>query len=167
MNELYYKDSETGQVIPDRRSSNNMEIQQAVLKLLAKVESMETNIETKLEAVKDKIGNIDEKLTNRVDELEKKIDNHCEDEDDINELLDEHDKSIQNAKNYIERIHKLEKQYTILEGRVDELEKKPIKSKAKIIDDFLKTFKNILFTALATGLIGFLGYLLITYIKGG
>lgn len=167
MSEMYYKDEKSGQLIPDRRSENNMEIQQAVLKLLAKVESMETNIETKLEAVKDKISNIDEKLTNRMDDVEKKLNNHCEDEDEINSVLDEHDKSIEKAKGYIERIHVLEKKYTILEGRVDELEKTPIRSKAKIIDDFLKTFKNILFTALATGLIGFLGYLLITYIKGG
>ncbi len=166
MNELYYK-NENGQFIPDRRSSNNMEIQQAVLKLLAKVESMETNIETKLEAVKDKIGNIDEKLTNRVNELEKKIENHCEDEDEINQTLTEYDKKWETTKAYVERIHKLEKQYTILEGRVDNLEKLPIKSKAALIDDFFKIIKNVLFTALATGLIGFVGYLLITYIKGG
>lgn len=162
----YIKDPQTGQFIPDRRG-NNMELQQAVLKLLAKVESMETNIETKLEAVKDKISNLDEKMTNRVDLVENKIDEHCEDEDDINDVLDEHDKSIEKAKGYIERIHVLEKKYTILEGRVDELEKIPIRSKAKIIDDFLKTLKNIIFTAFATGIVGFIGYLLITYIKGG
>jgi len=167
MNEVYIKDPTTGQLIPDRRSSNNMEIQQAVLKLLAKVESMETNIETKLEAVKDKISNIDEKLSNRMSEAEKKLENHCEDEDKINEVLDEHDRSIERAEGYIERIHKLEGKYTILEKRVDELEKTPIKNKAAIIDDFFKIFKNILLTALATGVVGLLVYFIINYIKGG
>lgn len=165
MNELYFKDPDTGQLVPDRRSTNNMEIQQAVLKLLAKVESMETNIETKLEAVKDKIGNIDEKLSNRVNDIEKKLENHCDDEGGINDVLNEHDKKLEAARGYVERIHKLESKYTILEGRVDELEKKPIKSKAAVLDDFFDITKKVLFTAIATGLVGFLGYLLITYLK--
>lgn len=164
MSDIYVRDPVSGQLIPDRRS-NNMEIQQAVLKLLAKVESMETNIETKLEAVKDKISNLDEKMTNRVDLVENKIDEHCEDDDNINTILDEHDKKIENAKSYIQRIHALEDKYIVLEQRVDQLQKKPIEQKAAVIDDFFRTFKNIAFTALATGIVGFLGYLLITYIK--
>lgn len=166
MDTVYIKDPQTGQFIPDRRG-NNMELQQAVLKLLAKVESMEVNIETKLESVKDKIGNIDEKLTNRVDVVEKKIDNHCNDEDSINDTLIEHDKKLENAKSYIDRIHKLETKYTQLEIRVDQLESKPTKSKAQFVDDFFKILKNIFFTILATTLVGFIGYLIVNYIKGG
>lgn len=143
-----------------------MEVQQAVLKLLAKVESMETNIETKLEAVKDKIGNIEEKMTNRIEDIDKKLESHCNDDNDIDSILDSHDRSLEKAKGYIERIHILEGKYIILEQRVDKIQKIPIETKAKFIDDFVITFKNIIFTGLATGIVGFIGYLLITWIKG-
>lgn len=164
MSDIYIRDPVSGQLIPDRRS-NNMEIQQAVLKLLAKVESMETNIETKLEAVKDKISNLDEKMTNRVNLVENKIDEHCEDDDNINTILDEHDKKIENAKSYIQRIQALEDKYIVLEQRVDQLQKKPIEQKAAVIDGVSTAIKNAFMLAIGVSAVGFIGYLILQYIR--
>ena len=165
MSDIYIRDPVSGQLIPDRRSNNNMEVQQAVLKLLAKVESMETNIETKLEAVKDKISNLDEKMTNRVDLVENKIDEHCEDDDDINTILDEHDKKIENAKSYIQRIQALEDKYIVLERRVDQLQKKPIEQKAAVIDSVSTAIKNAFMLTIGASVVGFIGYLILQYIR--
>lgn len=176
MNELYFKDPNTEQYLPERRINTTMEMQQALLKLIAKVEArdnnietkleaMETNIETKLEAVKDKVSNIDEKLSNKVQELEKKINDHCDDTDQIDEVLSKHDKAIDKVQGYIDRIYILENKYKKLEERVNIIELASTKNKAKFIDSFLTILRNIFFVAIATGLIGFLGYLLLTYIK--
>lgn len=162
--QLFIKDPVTGQIIPDRRN-NNMELQAAVLKLLAKVESMETNIETKLESVKDKIGNIDEKLSYRVDSVEKKIDEHCDDDSVINSTLNEHDKKLENAKSYIERIHSLERKYTILDEKVTALENVPVKNKASLVDGVSTAIKNAFMLAIGTSAVGFVGYLILQYIR--
>lgn len=157
---------------PERRSSP-MEMQQAVLKLISKVESMERNIDIKLEAVFDKIENINTGLTQKIELVDKKLSDHCDDEDEINNVLDTHDKKINKAEIYVEKIHRLESKYIELEDRVNKLQKQvddhalvPTKSKAAFVDTFLLTLRNVLFTALATGLVGLFGYLLISYIKG-
>lgn len=70
--EMYIKTAH-GEYIPDRRSAS-MDLQQSVLKILSKVETMENNIELKLEAVKEKISNLDEKVFNNISAKAKQID---------------------------------------------------------------------------------------------
>lgn len=168
MNEVYYKD-DTGQLIPDRRSNNNMEVQAAVLKLLAKVESMDANIETKLEAVKDKISNLDEKVFNniamkekQIEELKKKLEEHVNDEENI---LDEHDKKLDAAKTYINRIETLEKKYIILSEKVLALEQAPTVKKASFVDGISIAVKNAFFLAIGASAVGFVGFLILQYIR--
>ncbi len=100
--EMYIKTAQ-GEYILDRRSAS-MDLQQSVLKILSKVETMENNIELKLEAVKEKISNLDEKVFNnisakakQIEDIEKKLSAHCDDEDEINDVLSEHDKKWQAA----------------------------------------------------------------------
>ena len=53
-----------------------------------------------------------------------------------------------------------------IEKRVDDLELKPVKAKAGAIDDLSSVFKKLFYAAIAAGLVGFLSYLFIGYIKG-
>lgn len=168
MNEVYYKD-DSGQLIPDRRSNNNMEVQQAVLKLLAKVESMDANIETKLEAVKDKISNLDEKVFNnialkekQIEELKKKLDEHVDVENDV---LTDHDKRLDVARQYITRIEVLERKYGILDEKVTALEQAPVVKKASFVDGVSVAIKNAFFVAIGASAVGFVGFLILQYIK--
>lgn len=149
-----------------------MEIQQSVLKLLAKVESMETNIETKLESVKDKISNLDEKVSTRIDFIEKQIEEHIEADSDIKPTLETHHTSIEKAKTYIERIHSLEEKYIVLDKKynflfekIKEHELEPTKKKAGIIDGLSTAVKNAVFIAVGAGVVGILGMILLQYIK--
>lgn len=141
-----------------------MELQTSLLKLLANIESMERNIDTKLEAVKDKINNLDDKVTSRIDHIEKQVDTHCDDEDIINEMLNDHDKKIIKAESYVDRIRALEEKYTILEKRVIEVENAPTKSKAKVITDFTGTFMNIAYVAIASGAVALIVFLIKNYV---
>lgn len=149
----------------DRRSDSPMELQTSLLKLLANVESMEKNVETKLENIKDKISNLDNKVSARIDHIEKQIDTHVDDDGSINETLADHDKKIMKAEAYVDRIHALEKKYTILNDRVDELEFTPTKNKAKIITDFSGIIKNVFYTALSVGILGLIIWLVTNYIR--
>ena len=159
----YYKDENEG-IQPERRKQA-MEIQQAVLKLIAKVETMETNIELKLETVKDKIQNLDDKMSERILTIHTRLENHCDDDENINDILDEHDKSIEKAKSYIDRIHNLETKYVQLNDKVDSLSNASIKAKAQIVDDLGSTFKKTLFGAFSAGFVGLILFILIMYIK--
>lgn len=149
----------------ERRGTTPMEMQTSLLKLISKVESMDTNLETRLEAVKDKISNLDEKMTNRISLIEKQINVHCEDESEINDILDKHDKSIEASKNYIDRINNLEKRYSILSDRVNTLELEPVKKNAKMVTDFSKILRNAFYVSVSSGIVGFIVYFIIVYIR--
>ena len=154
--ELYYYDKQTGQYLPERRSITTMEMQQALLKLIANVESMEKNEQIQLQAIDDRISNLDEKIVNRLKYLEERVDNHCDDEGDINDMLDKHDEKLNKAEAYISRIHSLEVGYKELkrnneelEKRLDDIENKPTKQKAKLIDDLGTKIRNGLLVAVS------------------
>jgi len=153
----------SGESISDRRI-NTVEVQTAVLKLLAKVESMEGNIEVRLEAVKEKIENLDSKMSSRIESVEARLIDHCDDEKDINEVLGQHDKSIEKAKTYIERIHRLESKYEELDSKLTELEANPVKQKAKLITDFADTLKKAVYVAIAGGIVSFFMYTLLQFV---
>ena len=160
-----------GQFIPDRRS-DTMDLHHGLVKLIGKVETMENNLEIKLESVKDKISNLEEKVFNNIelkgkhiDELEKKIDDHCEDEDSVNDVLIEHDKNWEVAKQYVTRIQNLEKKYSTLEIRVDTLEKMPMVKKAGLVDGVSTSIKNAVFIAIGGGVVGIIGMIILQYIR--
>jgi hypothetical protein len=158
----YYKDGDVK--IPERRK-DSMEIQQAVLKLISKVEIMESNIELKLESVKDKIQNLDDKMTDKINHINIKFENHCTEASETTELLEQHDRELDKAKSFIDRIVFLESKYTLLDKRVTDLELKPTNSKAQFFDKFIDTFKMVVFAAIASGVIAFVVYLITSYIK--
>lgn len=105
---------------PERRQDN---IQASLVKLVSKLETIESNIELKLDNINQKINHIEEKLVLRIEHVENKIDNHCEDEEYINHKLEEHDLNINKAKPYIDRLHNLEKKYKELEDKTNILAK--------------------------------------------
>lgn len=111
-----------GEYVPDRRSTNTMELQATLVKLVGKVESMEQMVETKLEAVKDKISNIDEKLETRIAVLEEKFDEHNIEEKSTDAQLAEHDRKLTSVEMYIEKIHSLERKYVFLSRQISDLD---------------------------------------------
>lgn len=122
---------EDGSLVPDRRGSN-MDLQQSVLRMIARMESMEENIGGKLEVVTEKVKNLDERLASRIDVLEKRVENHCSDEEEVNQALAEHDRKFSEAEKYVDRIHTLETHYkqldtkvNVLQAAVDDLKTKP------------------------------------------
>lgn len=108
-----------GRVVEDRR---NNELQTSVLKLVAKLESVESNIGIKLESVSDKIKNLDERLSDKINHIEKELDEHFEDDVSINTQISEIDKKVNGTDKYVERIRGLEQGYKSLSGRLNVLE---------------------------------------------
>ena len=110
-----------GTLVPDRRSPS-MDVQQSLLKVITRMESMEENIGGKIEIVTEKVKNLDERLASRIDMLERRIDDHCDDEEEVNAALTEHDRKWTEAEKYVDRIHHLETNYRQLDTKVNALQ---------------------------------------------
>ena len=111
-----------GSYVPERREATTMDLQASLMKVLTKMESMEINIDLKLENVKERMSNIDEKIASRMTIVEDKITQHFCDEVKIDEVLDEHDRKWTEAEKYVDRIHTLESKYSSLQDRATTLE---------------------------------------------
>lgn len=166
MNGEYYIKTPQGEYIKERRSFTTMDL------ILTKIETMENNIEVKLEAVKDKMGLLEDKINTTlsvhqkaIEDLDAKLSKHCDDAEEIDNALSEHDKKLNTAETYIERIKRLESKYKILEERVERLEQAPIKKDAALVKDLKKYIRNGFIALLGSGIIAFLGYLVISYIR--
>lgn len=165
--ELYYRDA-NGNLVLDQRKSNNMEsitTEQSMLKIVVKLESMETNLDLKLEAVKDKISNLEEKVYNNFDhkdqiinDLTTKLQDHFEDDEIRNSSIDVIRSYKSNFDTMIIKVKDFDKRITILEQM-------PTVEKAKLVDELKDTVKKALFGAVAVTVIGFLGFLVSLYFK--
>jgi hypothetical protein len=165
----------------DRR--NNLDIQQSILKVLSKVETMETNIETKLDAhgqttsaklelMSGKLENLESKLTNsintearRIIDIETKIKDHFQQEDDVSDILEKHDRDLEVASKYVERINKLDIKYNNLAIRVKAVEDAEQVRNDKLVRDFKDFVRKGLIAVFGTALIGAFVFLMIMYLK--
>ena len=154
-----------GRLIPDRRNTTNMDIQQTMLKLVAKFESMENNVEIKLQSVNDKITNMEERMLGKLELKDQKVqgieavlDGHLEDEASQLETIN----AVRAYKEKFEAVVITIKDHA---RRIAILENAPIKGKAKMVDDFGAILQKTLFTAISGSVISFLGWLLYSYLK--
>lgn len=104
---------------PERRSLD----QQAFYTAISKIEMVPNQINTlkevmqiELKSIRNDLKNIEDKVMARVSTVESRLTEHCKDEDEIDRVLDEHDKSFEKAKSYIKEIEELK-------ARVDNMEK--------------------------------------------
>ena len=139
--------------------------EQTMLKIVMKLETMETNLDLKLEAVKDKISNLEEKVYNNFDhkdqiisDLTDKIQDHFEDDQIRNDSIEVIKTYKQNFDTMVVKVKDFEKRITILEQM-------PTIEKAKLVDELKDTIKKAMFGAIAVGVIGFLGFLVSLYFK--
>ena len=140
--------------------------------LLTKIETMENNIEVKLEAVKDKIGLLEEKVNNTlsvhnkaITDLDNKLSKHCDDAEEVDSALLELDKKLHDAETYVERIKRLESKYKDLEERVVKLEQAPLKRDAALVVDIKKYIRNGLIAIFGSGILAVIGYAIINYLR--
>lgn len=153
-----------------------MELQQAIYQLTSKVEIMSNNLDTKLDAVDGKISNLDSKISLRVDVLEDKLKGVCEDGEEVDVMLRKHDKDLDKMREYADKIKTLEndvrelkiekdKQFDTLNKELNLIKDQKDKSIMENVKEFFKVFRNVLFTAIATGIVGLIFYYIFQYIK--
>lgn len=171
--------NEEGELLPERRSqirSIDVELQQAIYQLTSKVEIMSNNLDTKLDAVDGKISNLDSKISLRVDVLEDKLKGVCEDGEEVDVMLRKHDKDLDKMREYADKIKTLEndvrelkiekdKQFDTLNKELNLIKDQKDKSIMENVKEFFKVFRNVLFTAIATGIVGLIFYYIFQYIK--
>lgn len=115
---------------PERRSLN----QQAFYSALSKIEQVPTQIsslkevmQVELTSIRNDLKNIEDKVMTRVSTIEDRLSEHCKDEDEIDEILGEHDRNFEKAKSYIKeiedlkvRVNNMEKEVHILKNATKE-----------------------------------------------
>lgn len=142
------------------------DVQQTLLKLVAKVESMENNIDIKLQSVNDKILNMEERMLGKLELREQKVQSleqtlcdHTADEKKLLEAaasLEAHKEKFDIA---LVTIKDHETRITILENAAE-------KRKSKLVDDFLGAIRSTFYTAFALGAVSFLGWQLLRWLQG-
>ncbi len=104
------------------------------------VSNVKETVKIELTSVKQEIKNLEEKVITRIDLHEKESGNKIT--------------------NIEEELDCLKTKVSSIENRVEALELKPIKDNSETIEKFKSTFKKILYTTLAGGIITFILYLI-------
>lgn len=143
-----------------------IDVTSILIELKANMENLEKNIDLKLDYVSDKVSNLEDKVSTRIEYLERKMNEQCESQKKKNEITESHERQIKKIDDLQSRYLTLSLDVDSLKKKVDVLEDSPTSKKAKTLDDFLDTFKKVIFTAISTGILGFLTYFAVMYIKG-
>jgi len=138
----------------------------------SKLDLQAQKTDSKLELMSGKLENLEEKLTVSIDakerriiEIEDRLDSRCDDDNEINKTLVEHDKVLQKAENYVDRIQNLERNYTALNKRVKVVEDAEQVRNDKLVRDFKDFVRKGLIAVFGTALIGVFVFLIIMYLK--
>lgn len=107
--------------------------------------------------------NVKEVFTSEVSSVKEQI-KHLEDK--LITRLDDHENdNAEIIKEFRSEIEKLKGKIKIIDGRVEAIEMKPVKDKAGEIDKFKNILLKVVYTAVATGFLGFITFLLLQYIN--
>lgn len=169
MNDMYVRDT-AGNFVLDRRR-DSMEIQQSVFKLIASVESLKENVEISLESVKDKISNLDTKIGDKLQIVQNTLIQNEEEHLELIEKVNKHENNIREYDRYLEDINLMKTTLVAYKEELlnikkelyklkDDQDKASLRGKAAIIDGFMKIFRVVVYTSLASGIVAFILFLL-------
>lgn len=136
-----YANLPDGTMIPERRAEPN--IQQNILRVIAKMSTMEENISIKIDGVKENVKNLDERLSNRISHLETKLNDHFDGADEIDQQLAKHDECLDKAYTYVDKIDKQESKINILHSRLNTVDQKVKKIEDGPKDAIYSTVRDI------------------------
>ncbi|MDC7227530.1 MAG: hypothetical protein PQJ61_12265 [Spirochaetales bacterium] len=120
----------------------------------------EINVQQYMEVL---VSNVKELFSSEVSSVKEQISNL---EDKLSQQLKHHEEQSESKiKQFEEEIICLKNKINNIDKRVEELELKPVQTKAGWIDKFGAVFQKVLYTAIASSLLGIIVYLVTQYFQ--
>lgn len=129
--------------VKNRRKSDMPEYQDPLVTAIAKLETIPERVDVKLDALKEvvevqleslrkdiknlegRIGSDLQRVDERINAAESKIAGHCEETEEVNQIIDKHDRTIERAKDYIQEIDSLKRRVSQCEREIKEVKEVP------------------------------------------
>lgn len=115
---------------PERRTLDQQAFYTAISKIEmvpGQITSLKEVMQVELTSIRNDLKNIEDKVMIKVSNIEDRLNEHCKDEDEIDEILSEHDRNFETAKPYIKeiedlkvRVNNMEKEVHILKNAMKE-----------------------------------------------
>ena len=145
---------------PERRGVDPVDnsIQQSIIKLLSKMESIEATTGVKLEAIKESINSLKQNIDLKVDHLQDKLTSHEEGEKDINDRLAAYDSKMSHVPTYLQRLNNLENDVESMKHEnsqrdkdIADLKNAPDRARSRLVTSAGNQLWGVLWAAIGAG----------------